>query len=181
MHEVWLKSNTRALALGLVPVALVESLGLTLAAVGWVLLDNISLVIAGGALAAIASIVMVSLVLQWSQPRIARQDDEVLLFVRSGLPVRVPLEVVEGFLLGQGPTMLAGASHELETSTLVVKLADKAEEWQKIDVKAAIASWCGGYVTIRGTWCEPLSVSLVTQLNQRLYDAKQSHRVSSKA
>lgn len=172
MREVWLKSNSRALLMSILPVALVETFALLVAVLGGFVFDNPVLMWCGGLVWVVSSIVLVGLVLQWSQPRIARDGEYVLLFVRGGLPVRVPLNLVEGFLLGQGPTMLAGPSHELETANLVIKLADKAEEFQKVEVKSTIASWCNSYVTIRGTWCEPLSVEIVNRLNMRLYEAK---------
>jgi hypothetical protein len=31
-----------------------------------------------------------------------------------------------------------------------------------------LGKWCGSYITIRGTWCERLSVELVQRLNVRL-------------
>jgi hypothetical protein len=51
-----------------------------------------------------------------------------------------------------------------------MRLAQKAEDWQHLDVKPQLGAWCQGQVIIRGTWCEPLSVPLVNRLNQRLYD-----------
>ncbi len=165
--------------MGIVPVALVEGFGIAIALVGWMVFSSSILAWCGGIVAALASIATIGLVLQFRQPRIAVDGNQLLLFVRSGLPVRVPLEIVEGFLLGQGPSMLAGAGHDLETSTLVIKLADKAEEFQKVDVKAAIASWCNSYVTIRGTWCEPLNIDVVNRLNTQLFEVKQALRIGA--
>jgi hypothetical protein len=51
---------------------------------------------------------------------------------------------------------------------LVIRIAESAADWQHVEVKPQLGSWCGGYVTVRGTWCEPLSISLVNRLNQRL-------------
>jgi hypothetical protein len=36
-----------------------------------------------------------------------------------------------------------------------------------------MGSWCNHYVTIRGTWCEPLSVELAARLNARLASVQQ--------
>ena len=52
--------------------------------------------------------------------------------------------------------------HELCTDS------DRAEAWHRQEVKPGLGKWCEGYITIRGTWCEPLSVGLVNRLNQRL-------------
>jgi hypothetical protein len=81
----------------------------------------------------------------------------------------VPIEYVEGFLLGQGPTLLpVPATENIETTTVVIKLADRAEEYARVDVDRALGSWCSHYVTVRGMWCEPLNVDLVNRLNARL-------------
>ncbi|HEX4131608.1 MAG TPA: hypothetical protein VHZ24_16335 [Pirellulales bacterium] len=86
----------------------------------------------------------------------------------------VPIEVVEGFLLGQGPSYLPGKeASRSETRTLVVRLAERATEWEHVAMPPRLGSWCGHYITIRGTWCEPLSVDLVNRLNMKLHEAKQ--------
>jgi hypothetical protein len=81
--------------------------------------------------------------------------------------------VVEGFLLGQGPTLRPGERHRTEqTRTVVVRLAEKEEAWRKQEVKPALGSWCESYITIRGNCCEPLNVELVQRLNQQLAAAQ---------
>ena len=90
----------------------------------------------------------------------------------SGRPIEVPLALVEGFLLGQGPSYLnAHKPAASQVSTIVIRLADRATDFAQRDVKPTLGSWCNHYVTIRGTWCEPLSVALVMKLNGRLADA----------
>ncbi len=42
--------------------------------------------------------------------------------------------------------------------------------------QATARAWCSGYITIRGTWCEPLNVPLVNRLNQRLADVTRARR-----
>jgi len=172
MREVWLKPNLRAATLGFIVSAGLEALGFALLLVGWIVYPNDVLFWGGIALAAVAQVGIISMAMQMARPRIAYLDREVLFYVRDDGPVRVPLEFVEGFLLGQGPAMLPGAAQNWETSTLIAKLADNAESWQKLDVAPAVASWCNGYVTIRGTWCEPLSVEVVNRLNRRLAEIK---------
>ncbi len=56
----------------------------------------------------------------------------------------------------------------------MIRLADRATDYAQRDVKPALGSWCNHYVTIRGTWCEPLSLALVTRLNTRLAAAQAS-------
>jgi hypothetical protein len=86
----------------------------------------------------------------------------------------VPIELVECFLLGQGPTWLPGKKYaKTETVTLVVRLAERAVEWSHRSTHPMLGTWCDGYITIRGTWCEPLSLDLVNRLNQRLAEVQQ--------
>jgi hypothetical protein len=96
-----------------------------------------------------------------------------LFYLRSGPPFRVPLEYVEGFLMGQGASFLRpGEPGASQVSTVVIRLADRATDFAQRDVKPALGSWCNHYVTIRGTWCEPLSLAVVNRLNSQLADAQ---------
>ena len=47
---------------------------------------------------------------------------------------------------------------------------DAAHEWRRSETKPSLGHWCDGYITIRGTWCEPLSIELVNRLNTRLFE-----------
>lgn len=182
MFEVWLSANRRILYLGAVLPAALACLGLALGAgylgfaergavrvVGWVLL-GVSLVALG------------NLAWQTRRPRLACAAGQLLVYLRSGAPIRVPLEVVEGFLMGQGPSFLPGKRHaERQAATVVIRLSELAQEWAQVDVKPALGYWCGHYITIRGAWCEPLSVELVNRLNARLAEAKRQLRPSQVA
>jgi len=64
------------------------------------------------------------------------------------------------------------------SKTVVMRLAESAHQWQYVDVNPKLGSWCDGYVTLRGTWCEPLSLEVVIRLNRRLADA---HRAGPEA
>jgi hypothetical protein len=88
--------------------------------------------------------------------------------LRIGRPVRVPVDVVECFLLGQGPSLLPGANPAAETANVIARLSEKSPEWSHVEVNRLLGSWCGGYVTIRGTFCEPLNVDVVNRLNAAL-------------
>ena len=109
------------------------------------------------------------------RPRLAYAQGCLLVYLRPGKPIRVPIDVVECFFLGQGPTLLPnplrGADHIEETSTIVIRLAESAEEWKHVDVKPAQGLWCDGYITIRGTWCERIDAALLQRLNQQLVEA----------
>lgn len=167
--EIWLRTNTRALwfamvlpsAVGLVGLALLAGI-LGESAPNW-------LRGAGAVLLAVSLIALAALAWHMRQPRLAYRDGHLLVWLRRGAPFQLPIEVVEGFLLGQAPSLLPGKrNQQFETATLVVRIADAAEAWHRQDVKPQLGKWCEGYITIRGTWCEPLSVALVDRLNQRL-------------
>jgi len=108
------------------------------------------------------------------RPRLAYADGKLLIYLRATAPVRVPLEVVECFLLGQGATLLEDHHLPSRTVTLVIRLAEKRTEWSHIEVHRLLGAWCGSQITIRGTWCEPLSISVVNRLNEQLAVAQQS-------
>lgn len=171
MPDVWLHSNRRAVAfalafpaVGLVVGILICVFAHSLAGwVGWL----------GLAIAVISAFFAAALALQLRQPRIASRGNEMLFYLRSGPPFRVPLEYVEGFLMGQGASFLRpGEPGASQVSTVVIRLADRATEFAQRDVKPALGSWCNHYVTIRGTWCEPLSLALVNRLNARLAETQ---------
>jgi len=167
--EIWLRTNARALLFAMVLPAAVGLVGLVLLAgiptnqvPAW--LRGVGAVLVAISLATIAALAW-----QLRKPRLAYRDGELLVWLRSGAPIRLPIDVVEGFLLGQAPSLLPGKRHrQTETATLVVRIADRAEAWHRQEVKPQLGKWCEGYITIRGTWCEPLSIGLVNRLNQRL-------------
>lgn len=177
MRTTWLRTNTRALALAMILPGLVFFVGLALAAGLVPRLDQSWLRAVSGVLACVAAGAVLLLLVQSRQPRLAYDSGRLLVYLRTGGPIRVPIEVVEGFLLGQGPSGLAGTKYvESETATVVIKLSDRAEEWARRDIKPALGNWCNHYVTIRGTWCEPLSVPLVNRLNELLAEAHHAAR-----
>jgi hypothetical protein len=125
--------------------------------------------ILAGALVAIGAALLVGLTNQLRRPRVAYRRGQVLFYLRAGAPVAVPVEVVEAFFLGQGPAYLPLATHgAAETVNLVARLSQKAPQWADVEVKQALGHWHEGYVTIRGTWCEPLNGDLIRRLNHRL-------------
>ncbi|HEY5311249.1 MAG TPA: hypothetical protein VIK18_01975 [Pirellulales bacterium] len=133
--------------------------------------------IVGGVVVGLAAICLLALAWQLLRPRVARRDGHLLVYLRWSGPVRVPLELVEGFLLGQGPSRLAAKNRrELETTTVVIRLAERAPEWARVDVDPLLGNWCGHYITIRGTFCEPINLDLVNRLNARLHEATHANR-----
>ena len=167
MRETWLRPNRRALWFGCVPPALIFLLGLSIAcateqpAADWRWWIGGGLMLLGGALVG-------TMFVQMRRPRIAYGDGKVMFYLRTATPIAVPVELVEAFFLGQGPLALPGAPSESATANLVARLSQRAPEWSECEVKPAFGRWSGGYVTIRGTWCEPLNGELIRRLNRRL-------------
>jgi hypothetical protein len=123
----------------------------------------------GAAIAAVAMLAAVAIVLLARQPRLAYRPGELLVYLAPPRPIAVPIEIVEGFFLGAGPSFLPGpAKDQLQTANLVIRLADRAPDWAQREVRPELGAWCGGYITLRGTWCEPLTLDLVQRLNARL-------------
>lgn len=171
MRETWLRPNRRAIWFGCVPPGAVAALGAWLAAAGTNpnnrMLSVLGAVLAAGGLAAIGV-----LLAQLRRPRIAYDDGHVLFYLRAGRPIAVPVAIVEAFFLGQGPAKLPASLPQQESVNLVARLSQRATKWARHDVKPSLGNWCDGYVTIRGTWCEPLGAELVRRLNRRLKEVK---------
>jgi hypothetical protein len=169
MTEVWLQSNRRVLAMALVPAGLLVLVGVGLL----VAVESTTLRLFAWALVGAGALLTLGLAGQFRQPRIAYRDGEVLFHLRAGTPIAVPAEVVEAFFLGQGPAYLPRVhGKHAETVNLVARLSQKAPEWGHMDVKPALGHWCEGYVTIRGTWCEPLTGEVIRRLNSRLRELR---------
>lgn len=178
MTEVWLKTNRRVLLLAMVPVAV-------LGGIGWVVFRGESLPLFGwlgtGCLG-LASFLLVGLVRQILQPRIAYRDGYVLFYLKAGGPIAVPRDVVEAFFQGEGPAHLPGASQDQTKSVnLIARLAQRETDWQQRDVKAALGNWAEGYVTVRGTWCEPITGEVIRRLNRRLSEVKQVEQAKTES
>ena len=162
MTEVWLRGNPRVFLLVLLVTVPIALLGAWLAVAQGTKVVGSLLIGLGGLPAVLAAVYA-------RRPRLACDGRSLLMYVRWRAPLRVPLSAVEAFLMGQGPTYLPGerASH-WETTTVVVKLADRYPEWSRVTVSSLLAHWCNHYVTIHGTWTEPLSVEVVNRLNAKL-------------
>jgi hypothetical protein len=172
MYETWLRPNRRAIWFGCLPPLAVVVLGVWMAvrssdqsAVGWRWL--------GAALAATGIGIIAMLLYQLRRPRIAYRNGQVLFYLRSGSPTAVPANIVEAFFLGQGPAIFTGqARSKHEAVNLVARLSQREAEWARREVKPALGNWCDGYVTVRGTWCEPLNSNVIRRLNKRLKEVQ---------
>ena len=139
--------------------------------------DSMAMRCGGVVLGSVSAVFLGTLVYVTRLPRLAYEDGHLLVYLRSLEPIRVPSQFVECFFLGQATSQLTRREpHEVVARTVVVRIAETADQWQRQNVKPALGQWCDGYVTIRGTWCEPLSVERVNELNRRLAEA---HRAQS--
>ena len=171
MTEIWLQSNRRVLLLALAPIGLLAAAG----AAALALSDAWIARVFGGALTVAAAALCVGVIHQLRHPRITFDRGEVMFHLRAGRPVAVPVEIIEAFFLGQGPALLPPIKgQQPETVNLVARLSQKAPEWSHVDVKPALGRWCDSYVTIRGTWCEPLTGEAIRRLNRRLREVHEA-------
>jgi hypothetical protein len=179
MYETWLRPNHRAMLFGSLPPLCLVVLGTWLAlrlsdqsAAGWRWV--------GAALAAIGIGIVAMLLRQLRRPRIAYKNGEVLFYLRSGSPISVPVYIVEAFFLGQGPAIFTReARSKHETVNLVARLSQREADWARREVKPALGNWCDGYVTVRGTWCEPLNGNVIRRLNKRLKEVQTASEPSA--
>lgn len=184
MAQIWLQTNRRALLLGLIVpgTLLVAGIGLLAA---YALAYANAILLALGILLALAGAFGILNVLYWLRlPRLAYEAGELLVFVRGTQPIRVPIEIVEVFFMGQGSAPLPQqGGRDTETSNIVVRLAESAQEWKHRDVDSRLGLWCENYITLFGSWCEPIAEAQMGQLNQWLIEAhrEQKKRAASVA
>jgi hypothetical protein len=111
-----------------------------------------------------------------TRPRVGYEAGELLVFLEPTQATRVPIEIVEVFFLGQGPSELPRLKgREPETQNVIIRLAESAVDWKHRDVRPAIGHWCEGYITIRGSWCERITPEVMRRLNRRLVEAKREN------
>jgi len=177
MAEVWLRPNRRALMLGLLLPALLLLGG------GWLLAVALwsGLWIGWSVLAAVVMLVGLGLGLQlvfWMRvPRLAYENQHLLVYLESAVPTRVPIEIVECFFLGQGSSELPKLEgKDPETANVIVRLAESAKDWRHRDVRPTLGHWCEGYITLNGAWCEPIDAEALKRLNQRLVSEHRRQR-----
>ena len=164
MTEVWLRSNRRVLVMAMVPVAVT-------AAIGWAIYRSEASAIPhwlGAGCLGLASLSFLGLSRQILQPRIAFRDGAVLFYLRAGGPIAVPVQIVEAFFQGEGSAHLPGEPHhQAKSVNLIARLSQRETDWHERDVKPALGRWAEGYVTVRGTWCEPITGEVIRRLNRR--------------
>jgi len=174
--EVWLRPNCRILLLVLVPAVALAGAGVAVIS----LVSSLMGQLVGWGLLGIAILAVLMAINHLRKPRIAYLDGKVLFYLRSRKPVAVPVEIVEAFFVGQGPADVPGNfNRNAESMNLVARLSQNRVEWAKVQVKPSLGSWCDGYVTIRGTWCEPITSELVRHLNRRLREVTQAAKTTT--
>jgi hypothetical protein len=174
--ETWLRPNRRLLLVACIAPALLVLLGLAVA-LGVLVEAPLPARLVATALALFGGVLLVVLAWFFRQPRLAYDERNLLVNLRAGRPIAVPIELVECFFLGTGLRQLPGRpGREVQMSQLRIRLAERATEWAQLDVKPALGAWCGGYITIHGAWCEPLDNELVNWLNARLAVAHQAQQ-----
>jgi hypothetical protein len=175
--EIWLRTNRRALTTMMVPPAIL--LAGCLAGLVWSLATQQSWFVTGmlGLFIFVLLWLFAGLTSAMFQPRIAYQDGELVVYLEFGKATRVPIDIVEVFFLGQGPSELPKLQgREPETQNVIVRLAESAIDWKHRDVKPAIGLWCEGYITIRGSWCEPITPEIMRRLNHRLAEIQRERK-----
>ncbi|MEQ8787270.1 MAG: hypothetical protein RIC55_13275 [Pirellulaceae bacterium] len=181
-RECWLRTNSRVASLGFLVPGLLIMAGVLLILLAPGSAGFSVWQAAGVALLAAAALMAVAVVYMLRLPRLAYRDGELLVYLRGFRPEAVPIEKVEVFFLGQTESMMPGKGGvSAKTSAVVVRLAEKATAWHARDVSTALGKWQDGYITIRGTWCEPISPDVLKQLNDRLIAAHRRRQESEKA
>jgi hypothetical protein len=180
MPEVWLRTNRRALAMGILLPGMLAAGLLALLAVCVYSDQHWLLCLVLAVVGAAPLWVMGELLYAMLQPRLAYDDGELLVYLEPTRPTRVPIDIVEVFFLGQGPSELPKLrGREPETQNVVIRLADSAPEWKHRDVKPTFGHWCEGYITIRGSWCEPITRGVMQRLNQRLVEVQRERKAGA--
>jgi hypothetical protein len=180
--QPWLRTNRRALAIGLAAALLLAGAG-----IGGIVFAaqspiNSAWLWSSVLFTAICGYFSLSLMYQLTLPRLAYCDGYLLVYLTSSTPARVPIEIVELFFLGQGSSLVPqGDAGPTRTLTVVVRLAEAATTWHDRGVKPALGEWREGYIILRGTWCEPLSGPVVQQLNSRLAEIQRQRRLTQEA
>src|ERR1700736_5348933 len=102
MPETLLRPNLRAIYAGMVLPTATVMVGLALALGPWQAESWLRGI--GWALTAFSALILTLLLWQTRQPRLAYEAGHLLIYLRSGSPIRLPVEVVQCAFIGAGPT-----------------------------------------------------------------------------
>lgn len=180
--RVWLRANLRAQLVEMILPAIIAIAGLGLVVCFWYSDDYRWLRLSGYAVLTLGAMWWGWLIYLATLPRIAYDEGFLVLQLTPPDAIAVPIEIVECFFIGQGPSAMPPVDGlEAQSVNVVVRLAEKAVEWKHRDVHTLLAHWCDGYIVIRGIWCEPLDGDLVNRLNKKLAAAHRRQRALAAA
>ena len=118
-----------------------------------------------------------------SRPRLTLVGDTLRVRLSPTRVEEVPLAVVECFFLGSQALQQPGTPRaDLPThrvGTLVMRVAERAIDYQQRPTFAPWGTWAEGAIVFDGRWCEPLSVDLARRLSASLLAAKRAADASA--
>lgn len=178
--DVWLRGNVRPV-IGLAALVAIVGGGLTAA----VLLAGVAAATAWSVFAGwlVAEFVVALLAAVAAQPRLVhrrRPQHGDILEVRlaPGTSHAVPLDAIECFFMGsqrlEAEDDVADDQPTHRVGTLVMRVAERAKEWQARPTFTPWGTWREGAIVFDGRWCEPLSIELARRLSGKLVDAKRA-------
>lgn len=173
-QTIWLRTNYRVYWASAVVAVLAVACCLSAA----ITAPSQPTMIASWVLVAVGVAAVVVTMRRARQSRLAYEPGFLIVSLGGRTTARIPIDVVECFFRGQGPSLLPVPSESLETesSTVIVRLAEAAKEWHHGEIPVSLGHWCEGYITIRGTWCEPITAELIGSLNRNLVQAHRDLR-----
>ena len=93
-----------------------------------------------------------------SRPRVGYEAGELLVFLEPTRPTRLPIEIVEVFFFGARTERIAEAEGQgagnAERDHPPGGVGGRLEAPRRA---ARVGHWCEGYITLRGSWCEPIT------------------------
>ena len=128
----------------------------------------------GVAVAVLGVVAIALLAWQMAVPRLASNRGELLIFLRTAVRFVCQRSLRNVFFSAAGPGKSLPPVAIGRCANLVLRVAEKAVDYQKREVTAVLGSWSEGYVTFHGAWCEPLNLEVVTNLNAKLSAVRES-------
>ncbi len=158
--------------MGMILPAVLVGIGLILALTPTV--DAGSAVRGAGFVCVSLGVLLLGLIaIQLRIPRLAYSNGELLVYLRAGAPIRLPIQYLECIMLSSGSGPLPKpASSSVAVRNLSIRVAEKAINYHHRQVKPTLGRWEDGYITIHGTWCEPLTLDVARRLNDRLAEVQ---------
>ena len=181
-HEVWLHGNRRVYTIALVPGVIILC-GSVFVLTNTFFEAQLWLRVIAAILCGFAGVTNTSLLLWLRRPLLAYSAGHLLVYLQPPQIIRVPIEFVEVFFAGQSETHMPQPRTQTtgpapESRNIVVRLAERATQFQQHPVKPSLGSWDDGYIVVRGTWSEPINKELFRRLNQRLIQIHRLQKIS---